>query len=186
LPNSVKNSPSPKESFRSRATPRQIRDFPKGPAARQKVQDANRNAQLRDEFHVTGFPIVILSDAHVLGVQRGCGKDGVSGFVSRLAEWRDVGKTLRGILSELDGSSSPEDALQQVQRAAALVERRGLKDFYGTAIDPWSDLARRTGPRLCPAPQALAGVRPDAAQDELPLPPDLTRPAAATQVGVQA
>src|SRR5262249_49932188 len=84
-------------------------DFPKKDAARAKVQDAERNARLRDEFHVEGYPHLVLADA------RGRPYASVSGYKPGGADaWNESLEHLQDLRSQRD------------YLVAAVVEAKGV------------------------------------------------------------
>jgi S1-C subfamily serine protease len=122
-------------------------DFPLGPQQQANVQDQARNQRLAEQFAVTNYPTVVLTDAQ--GLPYGAENyvpGGVSAFQSRLRRYRSVREQRDRVFGRL-ASANGAEKLEAVREAVELLLEHDLLTFYGERLRDWTQVVLAHDPR---------------------------------------
>jgi thiol-disulfide isomerase/thioredoxin len=129
-------------------------DSPRGPAARAKVQDPQRNAQLQERLGIEGYPTVVLMDAQgrpyaVTGYRPGSA-DAYCSHLEQLQQIRVRRDDLLAAIARAPGSARLTAAGKAldflVANDEAVGERADLLSAYADLFQGWVALARQHDP----------------------------------------
>jgi S1-C subfamily serine protease/thioredoxin-related protein len=122
-------------------------DFPLTIAARQKVQNAERNARLVRKYHVAGFPTLVLADArgrpYAIGGYEDRDAQGYFDYLLKLTSFRENRDHLFAAVDQAQG----EPQLRAAEKAIDFLKQTGLLPWYELALEEWLTLARKFDPR---------------------------------------
>ena len=106
-------------------------DFPRSSAARASVEDPSRNARLKNDFQVDGYPTVVLTDAvgAPLGRIGGYVPGGVDAFVARLESCREVKRQSGELRRRIERSREPAEKAATVRAPERFREDQNLLPF---------------------------------------------------------
>ncbi|HUT12374.1 MAG TPA: trypsin-like peptidase domain-containing protein [Thermoguttaceae bacterium] len=122
-------------------------DFPKKEAAKAQVEDPERNERLSDQFHVSGYPTIVLTDkeGRPYGFE-GYVSGGVDKFMERIVYWQSLRDRFKGLLVSIDMAEGQEK-LPAIEKAVDFLEEMDILRYYGPTLDEWYDLVSQLDPK---------------------------------------
>ncbi len=122
-------------------------DFPRTAGGKAKVEDADRNARLAEQFRVEGFPTIVVTDRDGLPFGRmGYVEGGFEGFAEHLGALQRIRDQRNSLLAQVqvgDGKAKLESA----RHALSLVQSLGFESFYVSLFREWYDASKQSDPQ---------------------------------------
>jgi S1-C subfamily serine protease len=122
-------------------------DMPRSASAKQRVQNAERNERVCEQYHVDTLPTVVLADArgrpYALG---GYEELDAQGYLDQLGKL----STLRGIRDRLFtavDNARGEPQLRAAEKAIDFLKQSGMLPWYEVVLEEWLSLACKFDPR---------------------------------------
>jgi S1-C subfamily serine protease len=122
-------------------------DFPRDEPAKARVRDAAANEQLQRQFGVTGYPAVIITDAHgdALGGYNSFPEGGAGQFLANLEKLRDMRVERDKVLAAVEKAEGPAQLAAAKQATEFLIQRNLIHTLKRLAPG-WLALSRRHDP----------------------------------------
>jgi S1-C subfamily serine protease/thioredoxin-related protein/DNA-directed RNA polymerase subunit RPC12/RpoP len=141
-------------------------DLADSPEAKADVKDAASNRRLRDQFEISEYPTLVMTDAdgQVLGFLGGFQEEGVGGaaigpadheedegegsnelfvggvkaFEVMFKEWRNTGEALHKAMEQVKSLTEGEEKHKAIGKLLDLLEVNNLERFYQPQIAQWT------------------------------------------------
>lgn len=122
-------------------------DFPKKQQAKDKVQDGDRNTKLAHEFHVGGYPHVVLTDSDGLAVGfiEGYVQGGAQACLDLVTTIQERRKTRDELLAKIAAAQGP-DKLPAAREAVDFLVANQLLEYHAPLLRDWIKLAHEQDP----------------------------------------
>src|SRR5205823_5350769 len=121
-------------------------DFPNSSAGKSRVKNPTRNARLKDEYDIEGFPSVIMADAKGRAYARdGYRNGGVQEYL-RGIEGHQAVRTQRDQLLDAVENAQGLSKLRAAVRVVDFLSDKHVAHYYSALFTEFAELARSLDP----------------------------------------